>query len=49
VRSKHPKNEAQNKNSKRPVSALSRTFPTPRHAVNYIMDTFPIVKRKDEG
>lgn len=23
-------------------------FPTPRHAVDYIMDTFPIVKRKDE-
>lgn len=23
-------------------------FPTPRHAVSYIMETFPIVKRKDE-
>jgi len=23
-------------------------LPTPRHAVDYIMDTFPIVKRKDE-
>jgi len=23
-------------------------FPTPRHAVEYIMETFPIVKRKDE-
>ena len=27
--------------------ALTRAFPTPRHAVSYIMDTFPIVKRKD--
>ena len=25
------------------------TFPTPRHAVSYMMDTFPIVKRKDEA
>ncbi len=24
-------------------------FPTPRHAVDYILDTFPIVKRKDEA
>lgn len=24
-------------------------FPTPRHAVEYIMETFPIVKRKDEA
>lgn len=24
-------------------------FPTPRHAVDYIMETFPIVKRKDEA
>ena len=24
------------------------SFPTPRDAVAYIMDTFPIVKRKDE-
>lgn len=23
-------------------------FPSPRYAVDYIMDTFPIVKRKDE-
>jgi hypothetical protein len=30
-------------------SALTRAFPTPRHAVSYIMDTFPIVKRKDEA
>ncbi|MCX6848257.1 MAG: hypothetical protein NTY98_05000, partial [Verrucomicrobia bacterium] len=28
---------------------LTRAFPTPRHAVSYIMDTFPIVKRKDEA
>jgi hypothetical protein len=27
---------------------LMGNFPTPRHAVDYIMDTFPIVKRKDE-
>ena len=30
-------------------AALTRAFPTPRHAVSYIMDTFPIVKRKDES
>lgn len=30
-------------------AALTRAFPTPRHAVAYIMDTFPIVKRKDEA
>jgi hypothetical protein len=29
--------------------ALTRAFPTPRHAVSYILDTFPIVKRKDES
>jgi hypothetical protein len=29
--------------------ALLSAFPTPRHAVSYIMDTFPIVKRKDEA
>ena len=28
---------------------LRKTFPTPRDAVSYIMDTFPIVKRKDEA
>ncbi|MDP3850691.1 MAG: hypothetical protein Q8Q59_09325 [Luteolibacter sp.] len=28
---------------------LTRAFLTPRHAVSYIMDTFPIVKRKDEA
>ena len=27
---------------------LLESFPTPRHAVDYIMETFPIVKRKDE-
>lgn len=27
---------------------LCVAFPTPRHAVEYIMETFPIVKRKDE-
>ncbi len=26
---------------------LREMFPTPRHAVEYIMETFPIVKRKD--
>lgn len=30
-------------------AALCATFPTPREAVDYIMDTFPIVKRKDEA
>ena len=29
--------------------ALTKTFPSPRHAVDYILDTFPIVKRKDEA
>lgn len=29
--------------------ALCSAFPTPRHAVDYIMETFPIVKRKDEA
>jgi hypothetical protein len=28
--------------------ALTQAFPTPRAAVSYIMDTFPIVKRKNE-
>lgn len=32
----------------RQPESLTRYFPTPRHAVDYIMDTFPIVKRKDE-
>jgi hypothetical protein len=30
------------------LAELKKHFPTPRHAVDYIMDTFPIVKRKDE-
>jgi hypothetical protein len=30
------------------LSRLKASFPTPRDAVAYIMDTFPIVKRKDE-
>ena len=31
------------------LAALCAAFPTPRHAVDYIMDTFPIVRRKDEA
>jgi hypothetical protein len=31
------------------LARLKTSFPTPRHAVDYIMDTFPIVKRKDEA
>jgi hypothetical protein len=30
------------------LAELKRHFATPRDAVNYIMDTFPIVRRKDE-
>lgn len=30
------------------LTRLKASFPTPRHAVDYIMDTFPIVRRKDE-
>jgi hypothetical protein len=30
------------------LEALKRHFPTPRHAIAYILDQFPIVKRKDE-
>lgn len=30
------------------LEELKRHFPTPRDAVDYILDTFPIVKRKDE-
>jgi hypothetical protein len=30
------------------LAELKRHFPTPRDAVDYIMDTFPIVRRKDE-
>lgn len=31
------------------LATLKRYFPTPRDAVAYIMETFPIVKRKDEA
>jgi len=31
------------------LARLKASFPTPRNAVAYIMDTFPIVRRKDEG
>ena len=31
------------------LARLKKSFPTPRDAAAYIMDTFPIVKRKDEG
>ena len=30
------------------LGELKRHFPSPREAVSYIMDTFPIVRRKDE-
>ena len=30
------------------LARLKASFPTPRDAVSYIMDTFPIVRRKDE-
>jgi len=33
---------------RRQPEALTKDFPTPRHAVDYIMETFPIVKRRDE-
>ena len=31
------------------LKRLKESFPKPRDAVDYIMDTFPIVKRKDEA
>ena len=31
------------------LARLKASFPTPRDAVAYIMDTFPIVRRKDEA
>ena len=31
------------------LAELTCHFPTPRDAVDYIVDTFPIVRRKDEG
>jgi hypothetical protein len=34
--------------SEEDLSRLKTTFPTPRDAVPYILDTFPIVRRKDE-
>lgn len=37
------------KESDAEFQALCAAFPTPRHAVDYIMETFPIVKRKDEA
>jgi len=30
------------------LARLKKSFPTPRDAIGYIMDTFPIVRRKDE-
>lgn len=33
----------------RQPESLTSAFPTPRDAVSYIMNTFPIVKRKDEA
>lgn len=30
------------------MAELTKSFPRPKDAVAYIMDTFPIVKRKDE-
>lgn len=30
------------------LAELTRHFPTPRHAVEHILDSFPIVRRKDE-
>jgi len=33
--------------SEEDLKRLKEIFPTPRHAVDYIMDTFPIVKKKD--
>jgi hypothetical protein len=39
---------SENEWSEQPGSLL-KVFPTPRHAVDYIMETFPIVKRKDEA
>ena len=30
------------------LARLKASFPTPGHAVDYILDTFPVVRRKDE-
>ncbi len=35
--------------SSKELSELKRYFPTPRHAVEHVMNSFPIVKRKDEN
>jgi hypothetical protein len=35
--------------SEEDLKRLKESFPKPRDAVSYIMDTFPIVKRKDEA
>ncbi len=35
--------------SPKQLAELKRHFVTPRHAVDYILDTFPIVRRKDEA
>ena len=34
--------------SPKDLARLKESFPTPRDAVAYILDTFPIVRRKDE-
>ena len=34
--------------SKEELAELTAHFPTPRDAVDYIMDTFPIIRRRDE-
>jgi hypothetical protein len=31
------------------MASLKAAFATPRHAVDYILETFPLVKRKDEA
>lgn len=35
--------------SEEDLKRLKASFPKPRDAVDYVMDTFPIVKRKDEA
>ncbi|MBL8199866.1 MAG: N-6 DNA methylase [Chromatiales bacterium] len=37
-----------NDEAARGITELRQHFPNPRHAVAYIMDTFPLVRRKDE-
>lgn len=37
------------KESAEDMARLKAAFPTPRHALDYILDTFPIVRRKDEA